>query len=277
MLRFDGILLCSSSTAGSGDTMAPECQQAEAPPTQAKIPHLLVYLDLGVSFRKGIVDQIRTLIEKGKLKHGDQLPTESELSDTFKVSRSTVREAILLLETMMFVERRQGDGTYVIASSEEALIQPLAAFLFHEKDDLADIFRVRQILETEIADLAAMNATPKMIGRLEEILEKQASLIEDGKNPLVTDSDFHYALAKMSNNKVLERLLVALVGFLGKTREAYLQTSERMQKSLEGHRIVLEAIKSGDGTAARQAMKRHLATVESVTFPKKARGRARPQ
>ncbi|MDO9209886.1 MAG: GntR family transcriptional regulator, partial [Deltaproteobacteria bacterium] len=63
-----------------------------------------------------IVKQIRNLIEKEKFKRGDQLPTERELSETFKVSRTTVREAILSLETMKLVDRRQGDGTYVIAS-----------------------------------------------------------------------------------------------------------------------------------------------------------------
>ena len=94
-----------------------------------------------------IVKQIRNLLEKGKLKRGDQLPTERDLSETFKVSRATVREAIFSLETMKLVERRQGDGTYVIASSEEALIQPLAAFLLHEKDNLIDIFSVRKIIE----------------------------------------------------------------------------------------------------------------------------------
>jgi len=63
-----------------------------------------------------IVEQIRKLIEKGKLRRGDQLPVEKELSETFRVSRLTVREAILSLETMKLVDRRQGDGTYVIAS-----------------------------------------------------------------------------------------------------------------------------------------------------------------
>ena len=68
-----------------------------------------------------IVEQIRGLIKKRKLKRGDQLPTERELSETFKVSRATIREAIFFLEAMNLLNRRQGDGTYVIASSEEAL------------------------------------------------------------------------------------------------------------------------------------------------------------
>ena len=69
--------------------------------------------------------QIRSLIEKGKLKREDQLPSERELSETFRVSRATVREAIVALEANKLVDRRQGNGTYVIVSSEETLVHPL--------------------------------------------------------------------------------------------------------------------------------------------------------
>ena len=120
-----------------------------------------------------IVTQIQDLIKKGRLKQGDQLPNEKELSETFKVSRSTVREAILSLETMRLVERRQGDGTYVIASSEEALVHPLATALFGEKDDLIDIFYLRKIIEPEVAQIAAENATAEEIEELEKILREQ--------------------------------------------------------------------------------------------------------
>ena len=120
-----------------------------------------------------IVMQIHELIKKGRLKQNDQLPNEKELSETFKVSRSTVREAILSLETMRLVERRQGDGTYVIATSEEALVQPLASTLFGEKDDLIDIFFLRKIIEPEVAHIAAENATAEEIEELEKILREQ--------------------------------------------------------------------------------------------------------
>ena len=60
-----------------------------------------------------IVQQIRTLIEEGKLKRNDHLPSERELSETFRVSRTTVREAIRTLESMKFLQSRQGNGTYV--------------------------------------------------------------------------------------------------------------------------------------------------------------------
>jgi GntR family transcriptional repressor for pyruvate dehydrogenase complex len=216
-----------------------------------------------------VVKQIRHLIERGKVKRGDHLPTERDLSDTFKVSRATVREAIFSLETMKLVERRQGDGTYVIASSEEALVQPLAASLIHEKDDIIDIFSLRKIIEPEAARLAAENATPEEIEEMEEILKEQEKEVVNGKNPIQTDSNFHHFLVRTSKNRVLERLLLALFDLLTKTREKYLQTEERKQKSLRGHQDILMAMKNRNGPAARQAMRRHLEEVENILFKKR--------
>jgi GntR family transcriptional repressor for pyruvate dehydrogenase complex len=219
-----------------------------------------------------IVKQIRHLVEKGRLKRGDQLPTERDLSETFKVSRATVREAIFSLETMKLVDRRQGDGTYVIASSEEALIQPLATTLFHEKDDLIDIFFLRKIVEPEVAQLAAESTTPEEINELEEVLKEQEEEVVKGKDPIQADSEFHHQLARMARNRVLERLLLALLDLLSKTREKYLQTEERKQKSIQGHREILMAVKNGNSKGARQAMHRHLQNVEDILLKKKKGG-----
>jgi DNA-binding FadR family transcriptional regulator len=79
----------------------------------------------------------------------------------------------------------------------------------------------------------------------------------------------------MAKNRVLERLLFALVDLLGQTREKYLQTEERKEKSLQGHRNILTAIKNGNGTAARQAMRQHLQDVEDVLFKKRKGGAKR--
>jgi GntR family transcriptional repressor for pyruvate dehydrogenase complex len=170
---------------------------------------------------------------------------------------------------MKLVDRRQGDGTYVIASSEEALVQPLAATLFHEKDDLIDIFFLRKILEPEVAQLASENATPEEIAELEEILREQEKEVVESKAPIQADSAFHHQLARMARNRVLERLLLALLDLLSKTRENYLQSEERKQRSLQGHREILLAIRNGNNTNARQAMRRHLKMVEDVLLKKK--------
>jgi GntR family transcriptional repressor for pyruvate dehydrogenase complex len=224
-----------------------------------------------------IVKQIRTLIEKGRLKHGDQLPTERELSETFKVSRATVREAIFSLETMKLVDRRQGDGTYVIASSEEALVHPLAASLFHEKDDLIEIFFLRKIIEPEVAELASENATAEEIEKLGKILKKQEVEGTGHGNSVQTDATFHHLLARMAKNRILERLMLALVDLFENTRDTYLQSEERKYQSLRGHQDILTAVGSRNGTAARQAMRKHLEDVEGILFKKKRGGAKRSQ
>jgi GntR family transcriptional repressor for pyruvate dehydrogenase complex len=222
-----------------------------------------------------IVQQIRTLIEAGKLKRNDHLPSERDLSETFRVSRTTVREAIRTLESMKLLQSRQGDGTYVVASSEESLIQPLAVALFNEKDDIRDIFYIRKIIEPHVAELAAENATPQEIEEMERILQQQEESIGHGENIIETDSAFHSLMVKATTNRVMERLIVVLIDLLKQSREKYLtedEHDERAKRSLEGHHRVLSAVKKGDGDAARKSMLQHLEDIEAIIFHKSRGG-----
>jgi len=222
-----------------------------------------------------IVQQVIALIKEGKLKRGDQLPSERDLTEIFKVSRTTVREAIRTLESMKFLQCRQGTGTYVLASSEEDLIQPLAAALFSAKDDIRDIFYIRKIIEPHVAQLAAENATPRDIEKMEVILREQEMCIGRGENIIETDSAFHSFVAGAAKNRVMERLIHALVDLLKQSREAYLTESEsngRAKRSLAGHRQVLSAVKNGDSEDAKNAMLQHLEEIEHIIFQCKGGG-----
>ena len=221
---------------------------------------------------ESIVQQVQELIENGKLKRGDQLPSERELTEIFKVSRTTVREAIRTLESMKLLQSRQGNGTYVLASNEEDLVQPLAAALFNAKDDIRHIFYVRKIIEPHVAELAAENATAQEIEEMEEILRRQEICVEKGENIIETDSAFHNLMAGATKNRVMERLTAALVDFLKQSREHYLLDVEpgnnRPERSLEGHKQVLAAIKKGDCEAAQRLMLQHLEEIERIVFKK---------
>ena len=222
-----------------------------------------------------IVQQIRTLIEEGKLKRNDHLPSERDLSETFRVSRTTVREAIRTLESMKLLQSRQGNGTYVVASSEESLIHPLAVALFNEKDDIRDIFYIRKIIEPHVAELAAENATPQEIEEMERILQQQEESIGHGENIIETDSAFHNLMVKATTNRVMERLIAALIDLLKQSREKYLtedENYERATRSLEGHQRILSAVKKGDGDAARKSMLSHLEDIEEIIFHKSRGG-----
>jgi GntR family transcriptional repressor for pyruvate dehydrogenase complex len=222
-----------------------------------------------------VVAQIRALIDDGRLKQGDQLPTERELSETFRVSRATIREAIRTLESAKLVQSRQGDGTYVLASSEETLVQTLAAVLFNEKDTIYDIFYVRKIIEPHVAELAAENATLGEIKELATLIMEHEESIAEGKSVTKYDSAFHGLLARMSKNPIMERLLSALVDLFEQTRGEYLQNDERTKNSFIGHHEVFTAIKNRDCTDARRAMSRHLEKVETIVMGKKRKGGGR--
>ena len=218
-----------------------------------------------------IVQQVLTLIENGKLKRGDHLPSERELTEAFKVSRTTVREAIRTLESMKLLQCRQGNGTYVLASSEEALIQPLAAALFNANDNIRDIFYIRKIIEPHVASLAAENATPQEVGEMEKILHEQEACIGRGGSVLETNTLFHNRLAGATKNRVIERLLLALIDLLHQAREDYLSEDERnarAKRSLEGHQQILTAIKNGDCDGALTLMLQHLEDIERIIFQK---------
>jgi len=209
-----------------------------------------------------IVQQIMGLVATGKLKAGDQLPPERELSETFHVSRASVREAIRALESMGLLESRPGDGTYISALKVEVIIQPLAALILHEKDGLLELLEARRVIEPHLAYLAAKKATPEDIERLENILAEQEVRIAEGGTAVEADTAFHHALAETSKNKVLLRLVNGIVDLLADSRERALQTGDRPKKSLTMHREILAAIKKGDARGAERAMRKHIEAVK---------------
>ncbi len=211
-----------------------------------------------------IVNEIKELISQGTLKWGDQLPTERELSETFKVSRTCVREAFRILESQGFLESRPGNGTYVTSNAIDSLIQPLASFILQEKDYQLELFEMRQLLESQIAYLAAERATPENITKMEKILRRQEEQIANDETGLDSDSEFHHALAEATNNRILLHVINTTIEFLAESRESYLRGEESATKSLAHHKKIVRAIKKGDGELAAEAMREHIEDVEKT-------------
>ena len=211
-----------------------------------------------------IVNEIKELINQGTLKWGDQLPTERELSETFKVSRTCVREAFRVLESQGFLESRPGNGTYVSNNAIDTLVQPLASFILKEKDYQIELFEMRQLLESQLAYLAAERATPENMAKMEKILNRQEKQIANGETGLDSDSDFHHALAEAANNRILFHIINTNIDFFAESRESCLLGEERAKKSLPHHKKIFSAIKKGDGELAAEAMREHIEDVEKT-------------
>ncbi len=213
-----------------------------------------------------IVSKIKVLIEDGRLKSGDQLPPERELSEVFKVSRSSLREALRALESEGCLEIRQGDGTYVALKPIEQIVRPLATAILTEKDTQFELFEIRKIIEPQLASLAAERATEEDFSRLEEILDVQAEEVRQGGAALDIDKEFHYTLARATRNKLILRVMDTLMDSVSESRDRSLQVEGRPEKSLSFHRVVFNALKARDRELAANTMREHLEDIESILF-----------
>ncbi|HKJ88827.1 MAG TPA: FadR/GntR family transcriptional regulator [Gammaproteobacteria bacterium] len=214
-----------------------------------------------------IVEQIKVLIANGELKPGERIPSERELSLMLGVSRPSVREAIMVLEAMGFLESRQGGGTYVRTLTESTLTDPLAR-LMERKDPrmLHALAEVRMGLESWSAYLAAQRAEDHEIEelrRLYAIMEEQAA---SGGWDADVDARFHYTITAATHNTVQVHVLDTIHTLFHTTIQVALTEFYRKAGYLEllltQHREILEAIAGHDPEPARQKMIEHLAMVE---------------
>jgi len=213
-----------------------------------------------------IVAKIKDMVEKGRFKSGDQLPVERELAEVFRVSRSSVREALRSLESQGFIESRQGDGTYIARKPVESLVRPLASVILTEKDDQMELFEMRRMIEPDLAYLAAERATEEEIAMMEKVLALQQEQIDRGEYETDVDRNFHYIMARAARNKALLRITDNIIDLLAESREQYLQVEGRPQKSILRHREVLEAIRARDPERAEKCMLEHLVDIETSLF-----------
>ncbi len=211
-----------------------------------------------------IADQIRRLIASGEFQPGDRLPPEREMADTLQVSRNSVRDALRTLEVMGIVERRHGDGIYVSCITPETLVAPLASILATKKNLVAELMDARRLLEPPVARCAAARATSEDIRELEHLLEAQSARMEAGNPAFEEQNAFHHALARVTRNEIVVLVVNHIIDLLRESRSSW--SLSRAQRSVAGHRKLLEAIKSKDPDRAFEAMLEHLDELE-VTPP----------
>jgi GntR family transcriptional repressor for pyruvate dehydrogenase complex len=214
-----------------------------------------------------IVDQIKQLISKGDLKPGERIPSERDLATMLGVSRPSVREAIMVLEAMGFLDSRQGGGTFVRALTEGSIMDPLAK-LVEQRDPelLRALAEVRMGLESWSAYLAAQRATEEDLAelrRLYAVMEKQAAR---GGWDSEVDAEFHYAITAASHNSLQMHVLDSIHSIFHTTIQVALmefyQEEGHVQLLLTHHREIMEAIVAHEPELARQKMMEHLSMVE---------------
>jgi GntR family transcriptional repressor for pyruvate dehydrogenase complex len=215
-----------------------------------------------------VVKQVQDIIRDGLLRPGDMLPPERELAEMLHVSRGSLREAILALESMGLVEPRHGEGTVVRDLSAAPLVNQLSAMLVQKRALVGELLEFRLMIEPTLAARAAANATKEEIANLEEILNRQQAKVDQGELAIDEDSKFHYAIAQAARNSVVLKVLDVFMDYLRDSRELSLQVEGRPQRSLNSHRRILNAIARKNPAAAEMAMRKHISTVEGLLLKK---------
>ncbi|MEV1294281.1 FCD domain-containing protein [Pseudonocardia sp. NPDC049635] len=210
-----------------------------------------------------VIAQLRDAIATGEWPVGYRIPAESELTARLRVGRNTVREAVRALAHGGLLEVRQGDGTYVRATSElSGALRTLCG------PELREVLEVRRTLEVEAARLAAARRTDEDLDLLRRSLadrdvavEAAAVAARRGEEPGTAeleraaraDTDFHLAVVRCSGNSLLVELyrgvVEAVAGSVVTTMPATVGTDDDVS-----HTGIVEAIEAGDvERAAREA------------------------
>ena len=209
-----------------------------------------------------IVKQIEESILKGALKAGDQLPAERELAQQFGVSRTAVREAVKTLREKGLVESYSGRGTFITNGTSQAIKQSLDFMMrIGQQDGLAQLAEVRQILEPEIAALAASRVQEQHLAMMREAVAVMDEALRDPDAYIEADLDFHLALAEAAENPIILSLIDSIVGLLREQRLRIFYVDGGPERGQYHHKRILAAVERHDADGARDAMRAHLQQV----------------
>lgn len=214
-----------------------------------------------------IVDQIRELIIEGYLKPGDKLPAERDLVESFKVSRTSIREALSALEMMGLLEVRTGEGTFITQIKAESMLSSLAWALYLDKGSVLEMLEVRRMIEVQAVGYAAERAAIREINELDRTLEIMKNNLNNSE--IVSekaDLNFHYTIAVATHNKITIRLMDTisdnLQHLIRATRSKLYEGKYTPELLYQEHVTIFDAIKNKDVERARKQMLIHLSGVE---------------
>ena len=214
-----------------------------------------------------VVEKVLDMISSGQWKPGYRLPPERELSESFGVSRTVVREAVKALEARGVLESATGSGVSVRLADFNMVSRSLRTYmqLTNQVDFEIRLNEVRRVLEVELVALAATRATPEQRQELRKICQQMRA---GGKTaPQMAELDFrlHITMAEATQNELFKVLLAPLINQL---RDHITLTWKGFPRPvdlvLDQHEAIVAAIETGDVEAARQAMIKHLAFSREV-------------
>lgn len=216
-----------------------------------------IALETGKNLSSRVASALLARIQEGGLTAGARLPTEHELSQSFGVSRTVIREAIVALKAQGMVETRQGSGAFVRTPDPPAPFAALAS-----NGELLMMIEVRKGIDCEIAGLAAQRHTPEQLEDIRSALNAIDAATAAGGTGVREDLEFHTAIARATGNPYWVRLVEMFAPQM-QTSIAVTRANESKRRTFqtsaqEDHERVFMAIASGNPVAAQTAARTHM-------------------
>lgn len=199
-------------------------------------------------------------ILEGKIKTGDKLPSERELSESLGVGRSTLREAMKVLTILGLFEVRTGQGTFITDGTSDFYAAPLAWGLIIGEQSISELIEARSLLDCEATYFATLRATEDELAELQDAFDAMQNALQrnDAKDLTEADVKFHMVIAKAAHNTVIFQTIRAIRRLLELWIEKVLANPESMQSTFDEHREVYYNVVKRDANGAREAMRNHV-------------------
>ncbi|WP_312239527.1 Uxu operon transcriptional regulator [Pantoea sp.] len=211
-------------------------------------------------------ETLRNMIAQQRYAVGERLPPEREIAAMLNVTRTLVREALIMLELEGLIEVRRGAGIYVINHSPS---QALPARSACNDAGPFELLQARQLLESNIAEFAALQATREDIVKMRQALELEEKELTSGavEGTENGDRDFHLAIAEATHNSMLVELFKQSWQWrednvMWSQLHRHLVNNDYRKQWLGDHKKILASLIKKDARAAKLAMWQHLENVK---------------
>lgn len=208
------------------------------------------------SAAEAVFKDLLAQIREGRLAVGEKLPSEAALAQGYGVSRSVIREALRSCAALGLTVSRTGKGTFVVS---QRVAEDLALGAYSARD----LHEARPHIEVPAAGLAARRRTEEDVRLLQDVVAAMAA--EDDPQAWVElDTSFHAAVARISHNRVFEKVIADIREALFHQSETLNVVAARQKRSDEEHLRIFHAIRDGSADEAEAAMQDHLAAVRGA-------------
>lgn len=202
-----------------------------------------------------VFERLKMAIISNELEVGAKLPSEQKLTEMFGVSRVSIRSALKQLSTIGLVEIKNGEGTFVREPDVSNIFVPLMSELSYDTMDIQQLMEFRQGIEMQACRFAAMRKTPEELLKMEDILHEMSvyRASNDIENYTIWDMKFHFCIAEMSKNPLLQKVMAILQDFIiayGKNANFNLG----IELGYEKHFELYDLIRDGEAAKAEALM-----------------------